>query len=486
MKWVRRASAAAGRSRTAAIAGSRRKAVGFSRKLHNCARSLRNRNNKNRRATMDQMEDDMVYHSWMESDLDKRCGRNNKRVSYKQVKNLIERKLAHQKRGFISREDARDIADRIKDDRREEELDEVTIDQEVRRFSSKMAKYNTPPVGNMTEDKAKGRTRIMFCQLNNMSTKAIRKQKIRALNYLAEKYDVDVRMFNEHGCNMDNTGKGVDFPSWIKHGQECRCIVAYNQNDECSRGLYQPGGTGIYVSGETTQYVKKLGVDPRNLGRWSSVVMYAHPNHRCRLVTAYNLPDTKPRGLMTNYQQIKRYCQNNGVNMSPRELFYHDFARQCRVWRRSGETVCVVMDANEHARDGKLAAMLAQEGVEFREFSHVFWGDKPPNSRVEGTHPVTAGFCTKNLEVTQLLQLPHISSVGDHRTWIFEVSTRSMLGCNLLRIQHTVGRRLVMSNFSAAQEYNSLVLKGYKDQCIEERIDEVVSLLKKVGRPVPR
>ena len=187
MKWVRRASAAAGRGRTAVIAGSRRKAVGFSRKLHNCARSLRNRMNKNTSATMDQMEDDVVYHSWMESDLDKKCDRNNKRVSYKQVKSLIERKLAHQKRGFISREDARDIANKIKDDRREEELDEEIIEQEVHRFSSKMAKYDTPPVGSMTEDKAEGRTRIMFCQLNNISTKAIRKQKIRALKYLAEK-----------------------------------------------------------------------------------------------------------------------------------------------------------------------------------------------------------------------------------------------------------------------------------------------------------
>mgnify|MGYP003324631964 CR=1 FL=1 len=55
---------------------------------------------------------------------------------------------------------------------------------------------------------------------------------------------------------------------------------------------------------------------------------------------------------MTIYQQRKRYCQRKNIDMEHRELFYSDFAKQCRKWKDDGETVGVVMDANEHALDG--------------------------------------------------------------------------------------------------------------------------------------
>ena len=55
------------------------------------------------------------------------------------------------------------------------------------------------------------------------------------------------------------------------------------------------------------------------------------------------------------------------------------------------------------------------KGIDMVEISHRFSGEKPPNSHVDGTDPITAFYGTGNLEVTQLLQLPHISSIGDHK-----------------------------------------------------------------------
>ena len=108
-----------------------------------------------------------------------------------------------------------------------------------------------------------------------LATKAIREQKMRVMNYLAKKCDAGIRMFNEHGCNMDNAERGQDFANWIQIGEENRCIVSYNKNDAYCKTLYQPGGTGIYVSGEMVQYVKKMKGDPRDLGRWT-FVSYGH------------------------------------------------------------------------------------------------------------------------------------------------------------------------------------------------------------------
>ena len=91
-----------------------------------------------------------------------------------------------------------------------------------------------------------------------------------------------------------------------------------------------------------------------------------------------------------------------------------------------------------------------------------------------------------NLEVTQLLQLPHISSIGDHKTWIVEITTRSMLGCNLLKIQRTIGRRLTLSNHGAVTEFIRLVKKGCEEHDISHRMKDCLRLVKKIGTPTPK
>ena len=62
---------------------------------------------------------------------------------------------------------------------------------------------------------------------------------------------------------------------------------------------------------------------------------------------------------------------------------------------------------------------------------------------------------------------------------------RSLLGCNLLKIQRTVGRRLIMSNHGAVEEFNRLVKKGYDDHNVRERMDALTGLVEKTGAPVP-
>ena len=486
MRGARPAATSAGRSKWGKIAGAKSRAAGFARRQYNRLRAINNRRAKVLPDQTGNMEGDGVFHSWMHSKLDSRGHGKLNKVAYVRVKDMIERKLAHQKRGMPNECEYREMAKELEEDRNEKALDSVTIENEIRRFAERIEKYNTEPVGSMTETRQDGTFRIMFCQLNGAATKAIRDQKIRGMNYLAKKYDVGVRMFNEHGCNMDNAQKGQNFANWIQIGEENRCIVSYNKNDACSKTLYQPGGTGMYVSGEMVQYVKKMKSDPCNLGRWSSCLFWSNPNHKCRLVTAYNLPDSKPKGLMTNYQQLKRHCQRNNIDLEPRSLFYRDFAKQCKKWKSRGETIGIVMDANEHALDGELRKILEGEGIGLMEISHRFWGEKPPNSHVDGSDPIAAFYGSSNLEVTQLLQLPHLSSIGDHKTWIIEVTSRSVLGCNLLKIQRTVGRRLNMSNHGTVTEFIKLVKEGCEEQNIQSRLEECLSQASKLGTPTPK
>ena len=82
--------------------------------------------------------------------------------------------------------------------------------------------------------------------------------------------------------------------------------------------------------------------------------------------------------MRTQYQQIKRYCQNNELeNEDPKELFKRDFSKQCKDWKKNGERLCIIMDTNDHIMKSSLTAKLAEDGIELEECSHNFWGEKP-------------------------------------------------------------------------------------------------------------
>lgn len=71
---------------------------------------------------------------------------------------------------------------------------------------------------------------------------------------------------------------------------------------------------------------------------------------------------------------------------------------------------------------------LAVDGIEMKEVSHPFCAGKLPASHVNGRDFIVLVAKSKRLEVTQLLILPHFCSVGDHRSWIVELTTRSFAG----------------------------------------------------------
>ena len=388
-----------------------------------------------------QLEEGVVAKEWMLSILDEKSNNKKSRMTYLDMKKIIERRLAYQKKGFLSEQEVQDSVKEFQDLRNEEELDAAIVKEEVERFNRKMMQYNNDPVGNMSSSKEEGRLRFLFCQTNNMSSKLVRQVKIQGLKYLERVYDTDATFLNEHGCNMKFAPKGCTLQKWMGDEGTSRSVMAHNSNDdEYARTMHQPGGTAIRVTGKLSQYWRKSDKDFRNLGRWCSVVLYANPNQRCRIVSMYNVCKTRPRGLRTQYQQINRYIQNNcvvdkdGRYYEPRDLFVHDFVRQCKRWIKNKEEVFVMGDINDDAIMGELCVKLAKEGIEISEVSSTFWSDSPPASHINGKDCIVMVAKSKGLEVIQLLILPHFCSVGDHRSWVVELTTRSVLGPCRLRI----------------------------------------------------
>ena len=162
-----------------------------------------------------------------------------------------------------------------------------------------------------------------------------------------------------------------------------------------------------------------------------------------------------------------------------------DFAKQCGSWRKNDERLIIIMGANESTMDGHLRKMLEEEGVELEEFSHKYYGNKPPHTFIDGKIPIDAGYKTPDVEITAFYMLSFLDSMGDHRGWLVEVTTRSMLGRELLKIVRPPGRRLVSTQPRSVESYNEIVEKQFQLHRVPERMEAVDKLSRICGSPTP-
>ena len=65
----------------------------------------------------------------------------------------------------------------------------------------------------MPIEKEESRYRMLYCQLNNASTKEVKEVKMNAVTHLNKKYDIDVDLFSEIGHTWGVGGKGHNLGS---------------------------------------------------------------------------------------------------------------------------------------------------------------------------------------------------------------------------------------------------------------------------------
>lgn len=140
-----------------------------------------------------------------------------------------------------------------------------------------------------------------------------------------------------------------------------------------------------------------------------------------------------------------------------------------------GDGLLMIGDVNECAISGTLNRRLKEE-VEMEELTQPFWSGKPPASHINGDKLIVLGMKTKNVEITQWPMLPWIESVGDHRTWVVEITLRSMLGPNLMKVQRSIARRLVTTNYMALRNNNIMLKKMYEEHGIVGKLKNLIKM----------
>ena len=195
------------------------------------------------------------------------------RLSYEDIRKIMERRLTLQKRELLTEREIGNIVQDWEDGRREEEIDKRIIASEARRMEKKFKKYNVPMLGNMPREKDEGRCRFLYCQLNNASTKVVRDIKMDTVQRLNDRYEIDVDLFAEMGTNFTVGGASNNLGSWFEGREKKKFATAHNTHDP-NKSTYQPGGTGVMIRGPMTQYARHGSQDPRKLGRCCSYVFW--------------------------------------------------------------------------------------------------------------------------------------------------------------------------------------------------------------------
>lgn len=203
-------------------------------------------------------------------------------------------------------------------------------------------------------------------------------------------------------------------------------ITSNNTTENIS--VAQVGRVAQFVLGELAQYARSSSEDFRGLGRWNSWPFYADRSHVTRIVSAYNIAHHHSTEFGSSYQQYTRYLQNHDmVHHTPRSLFHNDFTGVLRRWIQDGERLLIFIDLNEHILTSRLAQDLREIGLE--EATHLQWPEGvEPRTYIQGSGPNDAVYHTPNLEIVSSMQLSFHEGVGDHRTVIVDVSSRSMIG----------------------------------------------------------
>jgi hypothetical protein len=144
-----------------------------------------------------------------------------------------------------------------------------------------------------------------------------------------------------------------------------------------------------------------------------------------------------------------------------------------------------VMDVNDHPQTSKFYQQLRQEQTSLEEFTHKCWGPTPPYTHIRGKYPIDGGYKSSEIEIVNLGMLTFVESPGDHRLFIINILTRSLLGKFRFKICRPVSRRLVTSQQQSVIRYNQTVREQFKIHRIIERLNAVDKMTRYCGCPSP-
>ncbi len=221
--------------------------------------------------------------------------------------------------------------------------------------------------------------------------------------------------------------------------------------------------------------VTSTGVDTTGLGRWCWMLL-GSGRKRTRIVMAYQPSNSGRSAGTTVKDQQARYFQSLGDACSPRSIFYEQLVAQLGIWKTSDNDIILLGDFNEHVYNGRLARRLLANDFNFREMCHHHTGRKLPPTFRSGSNPIDGIFATSGIECVNITLLPHLGGVGDHRCFIIDFSSESVIGTDFPNIVRVAARKVHCTSKRMIRLYNTELTAKCNEHNMFHRMDEILRL----------
>ncbi len=141
-------------------------------------------------------------------------------------------------------------------------------------------------------------------------------------------------------------------------------------------------------------------------------------------------------------------------------------------WIEHGDRILIFINMNEHILTGHLAK--AFQCLELLEATHLNWKGSKPQMFVFGKgKPINGMYHSPELEITLILQLSFHDGVGDHKTTLVDVTTRSVIGKLEQRVVTPQARKLSNKNKESVKEYIQYTTQQYRLHKLQRRLDNL-------------
>jgi hypothetical protein len=161
-----------------------------------------------------------------------------------------------------------------------------------------------------------------------------------------------------------------------------------------------------------------------------------------------------PTVTTVKYQQA-RYFQALGNARSPWTIFFEQLVSQLAVWKTSDNDIILLGDFNEHIYNSRLARRITADDLNFKEMCHHHTGINLPPTFRTGSIPIDGIFATSGIECVNVTLLPHLAGVGDHRCFIIDFSSESVIGTDFPNIVRVASRKLHCLSKCMIRLYNA-------------------------------
>jgi len=202
------------------------------------------------------------------------------------------------------------------------------------------------------------------------------------------------------------------------------------------------GGAAMMAFGRLSAQVLASDIDETGLGRWCWMRLGGGGKETvvCMCYQPCN-PGEDTAG-QTSWDQHYRYFEAREDFRSPRDIFFDDLIAQLLRWKGEEYEIILLGDYNEHVYEDRLTRRLAYDDLRMQEQCLAVNGEHLPPTFNRGSPPLDAAFATAGINCASATIFQKNRGVGDHRCFVLDFQSTSVIGDVFPRVVPAAGRKL--------------------------------------------